>query len=50
MVPTNVYGPYDNFNLEDGHVLPGLIHKAHTAQSKSSILCCQFGFTQLFDN
>ncbi|XP_025098644.1 GDP-L-fucose synthase-like [Pomacea canaliculata] len=34
VVPTNVYGPYDNFNLEDGHVLPGLIHKAHTAQKE----------------
>lgn len=35
VVPTNVYGPYDNFNLEDGHVLPGLIHKAHTAQKEN---------------
>lgn len=32
VVPTNVFGPYDNFNLEDGHVLPGLIHKAYMAQ------------------
>jgi GDP-L-fucose synthase len=29
-----VFGPYDNFNLEDGHVLPGLINKAYVAQSK----------------
>lgn len=28
VIPTNVYGPHDNFNLEDGHVAPGLIHKA----------------------
>lgn len=27
VIPTNVYGPYDNFNLEDGHVATGLIHK-----------------------
>lgn len=27
VVPCNVYGPYDNFNLDDGHVLTGLIHK-----------------------
>uniref|UniRef100_T1JCL4 GDP-L-fucose synthase n=1 Tax=Strigamia maritima TaxID=126957 RepID=T1JCL4_STRMM len=32
VIPTNVFGPYDNFNLEDGHVLPGLIHKTHTAK------------------
>eukprot|EP01111_Echinosteliopsis_oligospora_P005456 TRINITY_DN1879_c2_g1_i1.p1 TRINITY_DN1879_c2_g1~~TRINITY_DN1879_c2_g1_i1.p1 ORF type:complete len:300 (-),score=73.53 TRINITY_DN1879_c2_g1_i1:132-1031(-) len=27
VVPTNVFGPYDNFNVEDSHVIPGLIHK-----------------------
>lgn len=27
LVPVNLYGPYDNFNLEDSHVIPGLIHK-----------------------
>ena len=30
--PTNVYGPYDNFNLEDAHVLPALIHKCYLAK------------------
>ncbi|KAK7503116.1 hypothetical protein BaRGS_00005742 [Batillaria attramentaria] len=35
VVPTNVFGPYDNFNLEDGHVLPGLIHKAYAAQKEN---------------
>ncbi|KAK7107369.1 GDP-L-fucose synthase-like [Littorina saxatilis] len=35
VVPTNVFGPYDNFNLEDGHVLPGLIHKAYTAKQEN---------------
>ena len=34
VVPTNVYGKYDNFNLEDSHVLPGLIHKVYLAQSE----------------
>ena len=34
VIPTNVFGPYDNFNLEDGHVLPGLIHKVYDAKSK----------------
>lgn len=30
--PTNIYGPHDNFNLEDGHVLPVLIHKCCLAK------------------
>ena len=33
LVPTNVYGPHDNFSLEDGHVLPALIHRCHAAQA-----------------
>lgn len=32
IIPTNVYGPYDNFNIEDAHVIPALIHKAYIAQ------------------
>ncbi|ESO89254.1 hypothetical protein LOTGIDRAFT_205768 [Lottia gigantea] len=36
VIPTNVFGPYDNFNLEDGHVLPGLINKVHTAKKNST--------------
>lgn len=32
VIPTNVFGPHDNFNLEDGHVLPGLIRKVHEAK------------------
>ncbi|CAL9695480.1 unnamed protein product [Knipowitschia caucasica] len=31
VIPTNVFGPHDNFSIEDGHVLPGLIHKAYLA-------------------
>uniref|UniRef100_G7PD36 GDP-L-fucose synthase n=1 Tax=Macaca fascicularis TaxID=9541 RepID=G7PD36_MACFA len=38
VIPTNVFGPHDNFNIEDGHVLPGLIHKVHLAKSSSSAL------------
>jgi len=34
VIPTNVFGPYDNFNLDDGHVLPGLIHKIYDAKSE----------------
>ena len=32
IIPTNIYGPHDNFNVEDGHVIPGLIHKCFLAQ------------------
>ncbi len=32
VMPTNIYGPYDNFNLETSHVLPALIRKFHLAK------------------
>lgn len=31
-MPTNLYGPYDNFDLETSHVLPALIRKFHEAK------------------
>jgi GDP-L-fucose synthase len=31
-MPTNLYGPGDNFDLNTGHVLPALIRKAHEAK------------------
>ena len=31
-MPTNLYGPYDNFNLETSHVLPAMLRKFHEAQ------------------
>lgn len=31
-MPTNLYGPRDNFNLETAHVLPALIHRFHKAK------------------
>ena len=34
LIPTNIYGPYDNFDLDNGHVLPSLIQKFHLAQCK----------------
>jgi len=27
IIPTNIYGPNDNYHLEDAHVIPALIHK-----------------------
>ncbi|MFZ5908159.1 MAG: GDP-L-fucose synthase family protein [Nitrospirota bacterium] len=32
VMPTNLYGPHDNFNLETSHVLPALIRKFHLAK------------------
>jgi GDP-L-fucose synthase len=38
-MPTNMYGPGDNFDLENSHVLPALIRKFHDAkvQGKASV-------------
>ncbi|KAM7452620.1 GDP-L-fucose synthase [Porites harrisoni] len=38
VIPTNVYGKHDNFNLEDSHVLPGLMHKVYLAQKEGKPL------------
>lgn len=35
VMPTNLYGPNDNFNLENSHVLPALIRKFHLAKLAS---------------
>jgi GDP-L-fucose synthase len=32
LIPTNLYGPYDNFKIEDAHVIPALIHKCYIAK------------------
>lgn len=34
VMPTNMYGPGDNFDLEDSHVLPALIRKFHDAKTR----------------
>jgi GDP-L-fucose synthase len=31
-MPTNLYGPYDNFDLESSHVMPAMIRKFHEAK------------------
>ena len=35
-MPTNLYGPRDNFDLESAHVLPALIHRFHNAKVNKS--------------
>jgi len=34
VMPTNLYGPNDNYNLASSHVLPALIRKAHEAKER----------------
>ena len=34
VMPTNLYGPNDNFDLENSHVLPALIRKFHEAKAR----------------
>lgn len=34
LVPGNLYGPYDNYNLNDAHVIPALIRKVYEAQRR----------------
>jgi GDP-L-fucose synthase len=32
VIPTNIYGPNDNFELENSHVVPAMIHKCYIAK------------------
>jgi len=36
VIPCNIYGPNDNFNLESGHVIPSLIHKCYLAKENNT--------------
>ena len=36
IMPTNLYGPGDNFDLENSHVLPALLRKFHEAKSSAA--------------
>jgi len=36
LMPTNMYGPRDNFSLEQGHVLPALIHRFINAKESNA--------------
>lgn len=35
VIPTNIYGPHDNYSLEDGHVIPALIHRCYLAKQNN---------------
>ena len=36
VIPTNIYGPKDNFDLANGHVIPMLIHKCYLAKQNNT--------------
>ncbi|KAJ7251008.1 hypothetical protein C8J57DRAFT_1437584 [Mycena rebaudengoi] len=35
-IPTNIFGPHDNYVLEDAHVIPALIHKCYLAKKNGT--------------
>jgi len=35
VIPCNIYGPNDNFSIENGHALPSLIHKCYLAKQNN---------------
>ena len=35
LMPTNLYGPYDNFSESESHVIPGLIRRMHNSKTKN---------------
>lgn len=38
LIPTNLYGCWDNYNIASGHVIPSLVHKAYMAESEGTDL------------
>ena len=43
VMPTNLYGPYDNFDLESSHVIPALLVKIYNAYKNNSPQCEVWG-------
>ena len=37
-IPTNIYGPNDNWSLTDGHVIPSLVHRCFLAKKNNAEL------------
>jgi len=38
VIPTNIYGPNDNYDIKNGHVIPSLIHKCYLAREHKTPL------------
>jgi GDP-L-fucose synthase len=36
VIPCNIYGPNDNYNIVNGHVIPSLIHKCYLARENKT--------------
>jgi GDP-L-fucose synthase len=43
VMPTNLYGPFDNFDLQGSHVLPALIRKFHEAKATGAAQAVVWG-------
>jgi GDP-L-fucose synthase len=43
LTPTNLYGEYDNYELINSHVIPGLIHKTYLSNQSSTKKITLFG-------
>jgi GDP-L-fucose synthase len=43
VMPTNLYGPGDNFDLKTSHVLPALLRKLHTAKERGEAAVTVWG-------
>jgi len=43
VMPTNLYGPCDNYNLETSHVMPALIRKYHEAKINNKEIVTNWG-------
>ncbi len=43
VMPTNLYGPGDNYHPENSHVIPALIRKAHEAKVSGAASMCVWG-------
>jgi len=43
VMPANLYGPHDNFDIEASHVIPGMIGKFHRANLEGSICVSLWG-------
>ena len=43
VMPTNLYGPNDNYDLANSHVLPALLRKAHEAKLRGDAECVVWG-------
>ncbi|MEY3681712.1 MAG: hypothetical protein RLZZ289_231 [Bacteroidota bacterium] len=43
LMPTNLYGPYDNFDLQSSHVLPAMIRKFHEAKHNNHACVALWG-------